>query len=712
MDSFKRGYSRIIYLTGIFLVLIAVGIEYFQYQRHKEYVLIDLKNRLNEYASTLNLQARTLREYVNGLKTVAENNLFYIQNFNITSPLFPYLKNNPGKASFFLETEKLQPEEAMIGNLTGEGSLDNLSQNRKNEINMALFLNNFLEVTLKNNSGSVWAYYTSKNHFQNLYPWTPPGSTMYHRDIQKKLFYKGALPHYNPKRENFWTPAYQDGETYKDAYQKGIVITNVSPVYNGNEFLGSVALDISITKLNEILTAFNPLQGSLLLINNEEQSLATSQTSSLLSQTYSIPQLKDSVSPEILQIIRDEIKNPKSSFFYGESSLVYIKGIKDAPWHLIYIGSTSDLFRQAFLEALEDIFIIMLTLLFVVGLGYLIVIRDFISPAQKLVNHITNENDGIKSAPQGLPPMWRPWFNIVSRIFQENRMLMTNLEEQVSLRTKQLAKKNQQLEKTLMNLKKAQNQIIIQEKLASLGALTAGIAHEIKNPLNFIINFTEVSQEYLNEIKKRTPQEEELFSRISQNLARTKEHAERADSIVKGMLAHARGSTGEITTFNLNTLIDKAIDLAYLGFQGQETHFSATIFKIFDPTVQNIKGSQQDLVRVFLNIINNACFAMHEKQKKLGMTYYPEIKVETHNKAKMIQIIFEDNGPGMSKAHIKKVFHPFFTTKEPGKGTGLGLSLSYDIITQQHRGHLKVESELGKSTRFIIELPKQGNINE
>ncbi|MDZ4322828.1 MAG: hypothetical protein U1A05_01915, partial [Alphaproteobacteria bacterium] len=330
MDSFKRGYSRIIYLTGIFLVLIAVGIEYFQYQRHKEYVLIDLKNRLNEHASTLNLQARTIREYVNGLKIVAENNLFYIQSFNIVSPLFPYLKNNPRKASFFLETEKFQPKEAMIGNLTGEGSLDNLSQGRKNEINMALFLNNFLEVTLKNNSGSVWAYYTSKNHFQNLYPWTPPGSNMYHRAIQEKLFYKGALPQNNPKRVNFWTPAYQDGETYKDAYQKGIVITNVSPIYNGNEFLGSVALDISLTKLSEILTAFDSLQGSLLLINSEEQSLATSQTSSLLSQTHSIPQLKDSVSPEILQIIREEIKNPKSSFFYGESSLIYIKGIKDA----------------------------------------------------------------------------------------------------------------------------------------------------------------------------------------------------------------------------------------------------------------------------------------------------------------------------------------------------------------------------------------------
>jgi signal transduction histidine kinase len=706
MNSFKRSYHRIIYLTALSLILIAVGIEYFQYQRHKEYVLIDLKSRLNEYTSTLNLQTRTIREYVNGLKIAAENNLFYIQTFNINSPLFSYLKNNPEKTRFYLDVDNTRLKESMIGNLTGEGSLDNLGQNLKNEINMALFLNNFLEVTLKNNQGSVWAYYTSKNHFQNLFPWTPLHFNVYHRALQEKPFFIKALPENNPEGLNFWTSAYQDGESYKNAHQKGIVVTNVSPVYDGKEFLGSVALDISITKLKEILNAFDPLQGSLLLINNEEQVLAESKQSTSSSETHSVTQLKDTVSPEMLQIIRKGIQTPQASFFYGDSSLVYIKQIKDAPWYLVYTGSISELFMKAFLEALEDIFIIVLTLLFAVGMGYLLVIRDFISPAHKLINHITNENEGIKSTPEGLPPLWKPWFNIVSRIFEENRMFMANLEGQVAIRTKQLARKNHQLEKTLINLKKAQNQIIMQEKLASLGTLTAGIAHEIKNPLNFIINFTEVSQEYLSEIKKKTPQEEELFSQIDQNLAHIKEHAERADFIVKGMLAHARGSTGEITTFNLNNLINEAIDLAYLGFQGQETHFSATILKKFDPKVKDITGSQQDLVRVFLNIINNACFAMYEKQKSQGMTYHPEIKIETHNKAKMVQIIFEDNGPGMRKAHIKKIFNPFFTTKEPGKGTGLGLSLSYDIITQQHHGHIKVESKRKEWTRFIIELPK------
>ena len=573
---------------------------------------------------------------------------------------------------------------------------------------MTLFLNNFFEVTLKNNSGSVWVSYTSKNNFQNLYPWTSPTSILYHKALQEKEYYKGATPEKNPHRVNFWTAAYQDGESYQSAHQKGIVVTNASPVYNGNEFLGSIALDLSLEKLNQILHSFDPLQGSLLLINQEGQLLASTHLSSTSPKREDILSVQDQVSPDIFKQIQDGMKKPQGTFSFGDPSLVYVKGMKDAPWYFVYIGGKSDLFTQAFWEAVEDIFIIMLTLLFVVGMGYILVIRNFISPAQKLVDHITNENEGIHTSPQNLSPLWRPWFTIVSRIFDENRLLMANLEEQVSIRTKQLARKNQLLEKTLQNLKKAQNQIITQEKLASLGALTAGIAHEIKNPLNFIINFTDVSLEYLNTLKGKIPNDEGLLDQVEKNLSRTKEHAERADSIVKGMLAHARGGTGNITFFDLNALLEEAIELGTLGFQGQESHFSADIQKTFDPKIKTIKGYEQELARVFLNIINNAYFAMHEKQKKLGRTYHPQLKVQTIDVGKTLKIIIEDNGPGMSKAHLKKIFTPFFTTKEAGKGTGLGLSLSYDIITQQHHGLLKVESKLGALTRFTLDLPKDG----
>ncbi|HUX80067.1 MAG TPA: ATP-binding protein [Alphaproteobacteria bacterium] len=455
----------------------------------------------------------------------------------------------------------------------------------------------------------------------------------------------------------------------------------------------------------QMMGQFASLQGSLFLIDKDFQILATQGLQSPLlrqGKTYALGQF---VSRETFHAIWQEIRFPTHEFVMKGPALVYVTHLPEVPWFVVYVGSKSEIFSQIFDEALVDIFAIAATLIFVVGLGYLMMIRDFISPAQKLVNHIEKENQGTKSVPRNIPSRWQPWFNIVSRIFEENRVLMEDLENRVKLRTKQLQQKNHQLEKTLNDLKKAQNQIIVQEKLASLGALTAGIAHEIKNPLNFIINFSDLSMEYLHELREKISNENELFSLIEQNMSKAREHAERADSIVKGMLAHARGSSGEITTFNLNKLLTESIELAYIGFQGKAHDFSAKITKDFDQTIHTIQGSEQDLARVFLNVVNNACFAMDEKQKKRGTDYEPELIVRTKNKGKMIEIRFEDNGFGIKREVLKKIFNPFFTTKVSSTGTGLGLSLSYDIITHQHHGHISAESKVGEYSIFIIELP-------
>ncbi|MBS0271361.1 MAG: GHKL domain-containing protein [Proteobacteria bacterium] len=706
MNPFRHSYNRIVYMTGIALVLITLGIEYFQYNRHQEFLLMDLKNRLDEHTTNVNLRARAIQGYVHGLKIAAENALFYVKNFGTVSPLFPYLKNNLENTSYSLDTGP-KIDKAKLGNLTGLGSIENLSSDLKNELNMALALNSFFEIALRSNRGAAWVYYTSKSHFQNLYPWIPSNLNPYHQAVLDKFFFLGATPENNPKQRNFWTPAYQDGAGYENKYQKGFVVTNSSPVYDGKKFLGSVSLDLSLTELNRVMQRFDTFQGALFLINKEHQVLATNDVKASAKPLRQILKLEDLVEKEIVQKIDHEIQTPSGWLSFNKSAIIYVKDLHEAPWFMIYIGSQHELFMQAFWEALEDIIIITAILLFVVGVGYLMVIRDFISPAQKLVDHITKENQGLKSNPENLPVRWRHWFDIVSRIFRENRTLLAHLENRVKIRTKQLQHKNYQLEKTLTNLKKAQNQIIVQEKLASLGALTAGIAHEIKNPLNFVINFSELSLEYLLELREKVSNENELFSQIEQNIIKTREHAQRADSIVKGMLAHARGSTGEITIFNLNKTLSESIELAYLGFQGKEHNFTARVIKNFDPALTRIKGSQQDLVRVFLNIVNNACFAMYEKQKKQGTKFTPQLTITTREKKEKAEIIFEDNGVGINQATLKKIFIPFFTTKDSGKGTGLGLSLSYDIITHQHHGQLTVESKVGQYTRFIIELPKE-----
>lgn len=707
ISELSRSYKRIAYLTGIALVLITLGSQYFQYKRNQYLILTDLKNRLDEHTSNVNLRARTAQGYVNGLKIAAENALYYIKQFKISSPFFSHLKDSPTKQTYFLDIRSLPTIKPMVGNLTGFGSIESLPENIKRELNMALLLNTFFEVALKSNRGSVWVYYTSKNHFQNLYPWLPTNPNLPCRSLEKELSYIGALPEKNSNRLNFWTQAYLDNSTNNPSYQKGIVLTNSSPVYDGDEFLGSVSLDLSLIELNRVMNRFSPSYGSLFLINKDHQVLATKDASPLKAIDSSIPVLDQYLSIKTIEKIDQEINDPSGWFFHQGSSIIYVNDLHEAPWYIVYIGSKSELFMQSFLETLEDIFIIIVILTFVVGMGYLIVIRDFISPTQKLINHIERENQGLKSVPHSLPSWWKPWFDIVSRIFTENRALLADLENRVKIRTKQLLYKNNQLEKTLMNLKKAQDQIIVQEKLASLGSLTAGIAHEIKNPLNFIINFSDLSLEYLHELREKVSNENELFTIIEQNIMKTREHAERADSIVKGMLAHARGSTGEITTFNLNKLLDESIELAYVGFQGKEHYFTAIISKQFDQTLGNIQGSKQDLARVFLNIVNNACFSMHEKKEKLGDTYKAELTVKTVSKGSLIEITFEDNGLGMSQSVLKKIFNPFFTTKDSGMGTGLGLSISYDIIAHQHQGTINVESEVGTYSRFIIDLPKE-----
>ncbi len=706
MTQFRRSYNRIALLTGIALALITLGIEYFQYNHNKQLLLIDLKNRLNEHTMNMNLRARTIRGYVNGLRNAAENSLFYIRQFGTTSPLFPFLKNNRALNSYDLDLENQNINKGLVSNLTGLGNIKDISDDLKAELQMALFLNPFLEMALRNNRGAVWTYYTSQNHFQNLYPWTPSHQNFYHKGLESKFFFQGAIPEKNPERQNFWTEAYQDGIADGVLYQKGIVVTNSSPIYEGDRFLGVVSLDLSLSELNRVMKRFNAFKGSLLLINKNHQVLATNGDNSSRAQGV-IPHLEQFVPTPIIQRIDQEMKAPSGWFSSYNSSIFYIIDMHEAPWYLVYVGSKSDLFMGIYFEALENIIVITAILIFVVGMGYLLMIHDVISPAQKLVDHISKVKRGEKSTFQKIPARWQPWFDIISHTFEENRALMTDLENRVKLRTKQLQQKNSQLEKTLSDLKKAQNQIIVQEKLASLGALTAGIAHEIKNPLNFIINFSDLSIEYLHELKNKVSDENKLFSLIEENMIKTKEHAARADSIVKGMLAHARGSTGEITIFNLHKLLDDAIELAYIGFQGKETDFTTKFTKEFDPTIQTIHGSEQDLARVFLNIINNSCFAMHEKQKKFGKGYRPELTVKTRSLGKSIQITFEDNGPGMSGAVLKKIFTPFFTTKEPGKGTGLGLSLSYDIVTHQHHGQITVKSKIGKSSQFTIELPKE-----
>lgn len=289
------------------------------------------------------------------------------------------------------------------------------------------------------------------------------------------------------------------------------------------------------------------------------------------------------------------------------------------------------------------------------------------------------------------------------------------LEDRVAARTSELRSKNDELEAAMVRLKDAQEKIVTQEKLASLGALTAGVAHEIKNPLNFINNFAELSGELtteLSEVSAALPADQsaqivDIAEMLRLNVQKIAEHGKRADSIVRNMLLHSRTKQGERTSIDLNALLQEYVGLAYHGVRAQDQAFNAKLDTRLDPAVGAIDGVQQDLGRAFLNLLTNACHAIRDRQKEAGAGYAPTLTVVTRAlDDDRVEIRIRDNGTGIPPAVKAKMFEPFFTTKAAGSGTGLGLSMTFDIIVQTHKGSIDVDTEPGEFAEFILTLPR------
>jgi signal transduction histidine kinase len=299
----------------------------------------------------------------------------------------------------------------------------------------------------------------------------------------------------------------------------------------------------------------------------------------------------------------------------------------------------------------------------------------------------------------------------------------TRQQQQANRRLNQknseIEKQRNELEQTLTELKAAQTQLVQQEKMASLGELTAGIAHEIQNPLNFVNNFSEVNLEMNSELKdklkkmltdgKEKDEIEEILNSIESNEQKIIHHGKRADAIVKGMLQHSRTTTGQKVLTNINAFVDEYLRLSYHGFRAKDEIFHVTMLTNFDPTVDQINIIPQDIGRVLLNLINNAFYAVSEKKKQRDTAEYkPTVTVETKKTNNKVEIKITDNGTGIPQKILEKIFQPFFTTKPTGQGTGLGLSLAFDIV-KAHGGDIRVETSETVFSAFIVELPLNRN---
>jgi ligand-binding sensor domain-containing protein/signal transduction histidine kinase len=328
------------------------------------------------------------------------------------------------------------------------------------------------------------------------------------------------------------------------------------------------------------------------------------------------------------------------------------------------------------------------------------------------------------------PPWWFTWWAyllyailtaaiIWGIVYFRSRRLIKEKQQlayEVKIRTEQVVKQNEEismqrdnLEKALQELQRTQAQLIQREKMASLGELSAGLAHEIQNPLNFVNNFSELNTELIEELQHElqsgdTEEAQAIVKDMRENLQKVTYHGKRAEGIIKGMLYHSRFGTGISEPTNINSLITEYIGLSYQGLRTKDKSFTAKYTTVFDESIGKINVVPQDIGRMLLNLFNNAFYAMNEKRKTVGDSYNPLVTVETKKLNDKIEIRVSDNGTGVPKNIIDKIFQPFFTTKQTGEGTGLGLSLSYDII-KAHGGEIKVETQEGEYATFIILLP-------
>jgi histidine kinase len=300
----------------------------------------------------------------------------------------------------------------------------------------------------------------------------------------------------------------------------------------------------------------------------------------------------------------------------------------------------------------------------------------------------------------------------------ENAKLYDTLDSRVKEQTKALLARNEELSWTLQRLKDTQQQLITQEKLASLGMLTSGIAHEMRNPLNFINNFADISADLADELRAGVERQrgrldeedvaelEDTIEMLRGNSIKIVEHARRADGIVSAMLAHSRTGGGERRDVDVSSILEEYVNLTYRGCCSRDPSFQATIEALYDPALPTVHAVPQDIGRVLLNLVNNAFYAASAKRKRLGPLFSPTIAVATRDAGDQVEIRIRDNGDGIAVQIRDRLFTPFFTTKPPGEGTGLGLSISYDIVVQGHGGALTFDSVEGEYAEFMVTLPK------
>ena len=676
-------YNFIIRLTIVIFAIVVSILFYWQLQAQYHYEINLIRERVREAAIQINESIKTTTDYVEQMQ-VRANSFYEIGQIGIAeSLLFDNLTETEeqGKISYNLDTIPPPYTDRLIGNLTGLGPLGDRDSDFYREIEMAFSLNPLFQTALKVIPNDIRAYYLSREQFINRFPWVDSQIFRFQNDLLTSELFERSLPENNRDREQFWTTAYLDPES------KNIGVTCAAPVYEGNEFRGTIALDITLNELSKILEKAQFKQGKLFLINNGGQALAYPE-----NQTQTISEV-----PSIWNLIPANLREQIYQFLQGENLssqafgqyLFLHSNLHQAPWSLVFFTKQIDILIPILGQLGLGWGLLIVGLTLMLAIANQIIAGEFIIPASQLIQHIeTSSQNKNPEIPQNITRDWLPWFETISRIFQENQQMTAELVQQ--------------------------------EKMSSLGQLVAGIAHEINNPVNFIYgnvayvrNYAKdlleciylYQQEYPEPTSKIQEQQQEIdLEFLEDDLPKLLESMEvganRIREIVLSLRNFSRLDESDKKQVNLHQGIESTLTILENRLSFSEEKQIIEIHRNYGelPLVECYAGQ---LNQVFLNIIGNAIDALQESNKEQK---YIEIATGLLDE-RWIQIKIFDNGIGINAKVQDRIFDPFFTTKPVGKGTGLGLSTSYKIVVDRHQGKLKCNSVLGEGTEFIIEIP-------
>jgi signal transduction histidine kinase len=548
-------------------------------------------------------------------------------------------------------------------------------------------------------------------------------------------------------RHPYWTEPYFDeggGEIVMSTYSVPFYLTGGG----ARRMAGIITADISLDWLRNIVDSVRVYQTGFGFIITQTGSIVSHPRKELIMNASIFSIAEETNNPELREMGRKMTRgqtgyssNRYRNQFNNKESLLAYAPVPSNGWSFGVILPVDEFMAEAY-HLYRMIIILGITGLIFIFLVILFISRSITRPLRKLTHAAdsfargnfdvdlpeTRSKDEIGRLTGSFSFMQKKLGETITRLKVASEQLRISnekleeynrtLEQKVQERTAELVNKNQELDSALKDLTAAQAQLVQSEKLASLGQLTAGIAHEIKNPLNFVNNFSELSLDLANEIleelekpgdvpedPKETGYLKELISDLRENCKKINEHGKRADSIIRGMLLHSRGKSGEFQPTDINTLLAEYAGLSYHGMRATDPSFNIKIEADYDPSLGKVDVVPQDLSRVFLNIINNACQSTHQKKKEMKESYFPVLNLSTKKEGEWVVIRIRDNGKGIPATVMDKIFNPFFTTKPAGSGTGLGLSISFDIVVREHHGEIRADSEEGEFAEFIIRIP-------